>query len=108
MRGTNRAKGLTAKALVLLVVLLALALLTEERWRGKSALKAWNAELSAKGEVLELPHRLLHTSPAGIEFSNQFARACQELPQHLGTYSQVTGIILEQPGMARRGSLESG
>src|ERR1044071_7057541 len=105
MRQTNRAKRLMAKGLLLLVFL-ALALFTEERWRGEWALKKWNAEMRAKGEILDLSQLLPLNLPSGLEFSNRFALAAGQLPTSLAAYTSLNGIIPDRPGTARRGSQE--
>ena len=93
---------------MLLMALITVALLIEERWRGDWALKRWKAEMSGQGEILELSQLLPEVAPASIEFSNEFAQAFQRLPPNLATYStRISGIIPGQPGTARRGSQEA-
>src|SRR5258705_4879754 len=82
-------------------------LLLAERWRGQWALSAWKRQMAAKGEILEATRLWPAPSLASVEFSNQMAKAIQELPPGLGKYAgQLSGILQEEPGKCRRGSQE--
>jgi hypothetical protein len=90
-----------------LLVLLSLAAVGVEHWRGQWALRAWKKEMSAKGEAFEVRELWPAASAIAVEYSNQLARAIEQLPQGLDRYAgQLSGIVDEKPGLARRGSQE--
>jgi len=92
---------------VLLVLLVTLAALSIERFRGQLALRSWKHGMEAEGEVFD-PHALWPAaSTASMQFSDNLARAVSGLPSRLRNYSgQLSGIVADKPGMARRGSQE--
>ncbi len=90
----------------MLVILVLLALLAE-RWRGQWALNRWKQRMAARGEVFEASRIWPPPSPRGREFSNALFRAVSQIPSGLSRYSgQLAGIVVQQPGLSRRGSQE--
>ena len=94
-------------SVVLLLVLLVLAALLVERWRGQWALSRWKHRMAAKGEVFEASRIWPQPSARGLAFSNQLHCAVAQLPQGLNRYAgQISGIVVQEPGVGRRGSQE--
>ena len=92
---------------VFLLVLAGLAALLVERWRGQLALSLWKHRMAAKGEVFEVSRIWPQPSAQGRAFSNQLDCAVAQLPQGLSQYAgQISGIVVEEPGVGRRGSQE--
>jgi len=82
-------------------------LLLAERWRGQWALR--RLETPNGSERRDSRSHTLWPAPsfASVEFSNQMAKAIQELPPGLGnTQASFSGILQEEPGKCRRGSQE--
>ena len=94
-------------SVVLLLVLLVLAALLVERWRGQWALSRWKHRMAEKGEVFEASRIWPQPSARGLAFSNQLHCAVAQLPQGLNRYAgQISGIVVQEPGVGRRGSQE--
>jgi hypothetical protein len=93
--------------LLLLAALLAIAALAAERWRGEWALKKWKKEMTAKGEILDVGALWPTTTAGRSEFSNQLAEVSASSKKWLGSYAgELSAIIVQEPGKARRGSQE--
>jgi hypothetical protein len=93
--------------LFVLLVLVAVAALVIERWRGQWALKSWKGQMAAKGEIFDAKRIWPPPSARGLEFSNRLAQVIRELPPRLANYAGLlSGIVHEQPGQGRRGSQE--
>ena len=93
--------------LFVLLVLVAVAALVVERWRGQWALTSWKGHMTAKGEIFDAKRLWPPPSARSLEFSNRLAQAISELPPRLANYAgQLSGIVQEQPGEGRRGSQE--
>jgi hypothetical protein len=94
------------KVLFLLVLVVAAALLVE-RWRGQWALSRWKQRMAAKGEIFEANRIWPQPSARGQAFSNQLHCTVEQLPQGLNRYAgQISGIVVQEPGVGRRGSQE--
>jgi hypothetical protein len=93
--------------LLVLLVLVPVAALVIERWRGQWALKVWKRHMAAKGELFEAERLWPTPSPGSLEFSNRLAQVIEQLPTGLAHYAgMLRGIVQEQPGQDRRGSQE--
>jgi len=93
---------------VCLSALLVLTILLAERWRGYFALSRWKHRMAAKGEIFQ-PNRIWpQPSSRGLAFSNELQQAVAQLPPGLDRYSgRISGMLVQEPGLARRGSQES-
>jgi hypothetical protein len=92
---------------LLILLLVVLAVLVLERWRGQRSLKLWKREMAARGEIFEPTRLWPPPSARSLEFSNRLAQVLRELPPRLANYAgQLSGIVQEQPGQARPGSQE--
>lgn len=92
---------------VLLVFLVVFGLLLAERWRGQWALSRWKQQMIAKGEIFEANRIWPRPSAQSLVFSNELQRAVGQLPSGLSRFAgQISGIVVQEPGMARRGSQE--
>ena len=95
------------RRLLLLVMLVAVAALLAERWRGEWTLRKWKNEMAAKGEVFDAKALWPAAGTGSVEFSNQLAQAAANSRGRLGLYaSQMSAIVVQEPGKARRGSQE--
>ena len=93
--------------LLVLLVLVPVAALVIERWRGQWALKVWKRQMAAKGEIFEAERLWPTPSPRSLEFSNRLAQVMGQLLTRLAHYAgMLRGIVQEQPGLDRRGSQE--
>jgi hypothetical protein len=93
--------------LVLLVVLVVFGALLAERWRGQWAVNRWKHRMAAKGEIFEANRIWPQPSAQSQAFSNELKRAVGQLPPGLSRFSgQISAIVVQEPGMARRGSQE--
>jgi len=79
-----------------------------ERFRGQIALKSWKRGTEDKGDIFD-PHSLWPAaSDTSVRFSNDLAQAVNGLPGRLRNYAgQLSGIVPDRPGKARRGSQEA-
>ena len=101
----SRRRRLAQLALVLL--LLTLATLFIEHWRGERALRAWKIEMTARGEIFNPNQLWPATVSSGGEFSDQLAGAVDRLPQSLDKFSGIlAGLSQDELGRPRRGSKE--
>jgi hypothetical protein len=93
--------------LFVLLVLVAVVALVGERWRGQWALSRWKHRMAAKGELFEPSRIWPQPSAQGLAFSNELHRAVAQFPPGLNLYAGlISGIVLQEPGMGRRGSQE--
>jgi hypothetical protein len=89
------------------VLLLALAGLVFEHWRGERALRVWKAKMVAQGEIFEARKLWPPPSAGSVQFSNQLAGAVHGLPAGLNKYAgNVSGVLLDETYHGRRGSQE--
>jgi len=94
--------------LVLVVALMIFGALLAERWRGQWALNRWKHEMAAKGEIFDASRFWPQPTAKSLVFSNELRQAIEQLPPGLRRFSgQISAIVLEEPGIARRGSQES-
>ena len=92
---------------VLLVFLVVFGLLLVERWRGQWALSRWKHRMAAKGEIFEANRIWPRPSAQSLVFSNELQRAVGQLPPGLSRFAgQISAIVVQEPGIARRGSQE--
>jgi hypothetical protein len=78
-----------------------------ERWRGQWALNRWKHRMAAQGEIFEANRIWPQPSAQSLAFSNHLQRAVEQLPPGLSRFSgQISAIVVQEPGMARRGSQE--
>src|ERR1700690_2541877 len=90
--------------LLVLLVLVPVAALVVERWRGQGALKVWKRQMAAKGKIFEAERLWPTPSPRSLEFSNRLAQVIGQLPTGLAHYAgRNSGIVHEQPGKVRGG-----
>jgi hypothetical protein len=63
--------------------------------------------MAAKGEIFEANRIWPEPSAKSLAFSNELQRAIGQLPPGLGRFSgQIAAIVVQEPGIARRGSQE--
>ena len=88
-----------------ILLIVGLAALFFEHWRGERALRAWKSKMEAQGEIFD-PNKLWPpANPASREFSNQLAEAVGRLPMTLSKFAgSLAGLSLDESGRARRGS----
>jgi hypothetical protein len=92
---------------VFILILLAVALLLLERWRGQMALSAWQREHEAWGETLDPTRLWPKPDEASRQFSKQLACVSQQLPPELTIWAgQLSGMVSVEADRARRGSQE--
>ncbi len=94
--------------LILFLLLVTLAALFIEHWRGDSALKSWVNEMAGRGEIFE-PNKLWPApDPASRQFSNQLAEAVGRLPKSLDKFAGLlAGLSFDESGRAGRGSKQA-
>ena len=93
--------------LVFVLLLLTLATLFIEHWRGERALRAWKIEMTARGEIFNPNQLWPATVSSGGEFSDQLAGAVDRLPQRLDKFAGIlAGLSQDELGRPRRGSKE--
>jgi hypothetical protein len=84
---------------------LVLAGLMLERLRGQYDLSRFKKQMTAKGEIFEANRLWPQPSAQGLAFSNEMRQAIAQLPPGLNRYAgSLSGIVLQEPGLARRGS----
>jgi hypothetical protein len=97
-----------ARWLLPLLLLVPVAALVEERWRGHWELQSWKHDMAAKGEIFDAAQLWPPVTADSMEFSNQLAVAVKELPGRLNIYrANLSAIIVDGSGQTRRGSQES-
>jgi len=90
------------------IVLTALLILALERWRGQRALRNWQREMTAGGEVFEARQLWPALSSKGLEFTNRLGQAVRDLPPRLSEYAgQLSGIFRPESTTAQRGSQQT-
>jgi hypothetical protein len=94
--------------LLFLLLLMTLAALFVEHWRGERALRAWKNEMMAQGEILD-PTRLWPAPvPSSREFSNQLAGAVGRMPRSLAPFAgYLAGLSVNEAGRPGRGSKQA-
>jgi hypothetical protein len=94
--------------LILLLLLVTLAALFVEHWRGERALRAWKSEITAQGEIFD-PNKLWPApDPASREFPNRLTEAVGRLPKTLGKFQgMLSGLRLDESGRPIRGSKQA-
>jgi hypothetical protein len=87
------------------VLLIGVAVLLTERWRGQWALRSWKRAMEAKGEIFDAERLWPEKSEAAVEFSNQLASAVAQLPFEFRVYGgRMSGMVHPVEGQVRRGS----
>ncbi len=93
-------------AILLALFLLVLGLLVE-RWRGQYALSRWKDRMTSQGEIFEAGRLWPQPTAQSRAFSNQLRQAIGQLPAGFSRYAGLmSGIVVQEPGLARRGSQE--
>lgn len=94
--------------LVCVLLLMTLAALFIEHWRGERALRAWKNEMTARGEIFD-PHRLWPVPDASVrEFPKQLAGAVDRLPPSLGKFAgHLAGLSQDDQERPARGSKQA-
>ncbi len=88
-------------------LLLVSAVLFGERWVEHRRLCGWKERMAARGEVFDASKVWPRPSTEGTAFSNQLQRVTGQLPPGLSHYAGfISGIVVQEPGIARRGSQE--
>ena len=91
--------------ILLLFLLVGLAALFVEHWRGERALRAWKERMIARGEILDPIKLWPAPSTDAATFSNQLAAALGQLPKSLGKFEgRVCGMAHDESGQVGRGS----
>ncbi len=89
----------------LLLVLFVFAVLLLEKCLGHWALSRWRSRMAAQGEIFDADRLRPQPTAQGRAFSNQLQEAIAQLPPGLNRYAGfVSGIVVQGPGLARRGS----
>ena len=102
----SRTKRFLLRSLGSLLVVVAGAL-TVERWRGQSALRAWQEQRAAQGESLDLASLWPKPDERARQFSDRLSQATRPLPAELTAFSgRIVATVPDEPGRARRGSRE--
>ena len=95
------------RRLGLLLVLVVFAILLLEKCLGHWALSRWKSRMAAQGEIFEADRLWPQPTAQGRAFSNQLQQAIAQLHPGLNRYAGlVSGIVVQEPGLARRGSQE--
>jgi hypothetical protein len=94
--------------LFFLLLLVTLAALFVEHWRGERALQAWKIEMAVQGEILD-PNKLWPApDPSSCAFSNQLAEAVGRLPNGLTKFAgYLSGLSQDELGRPSRGSKQA-
>ena len=93
--------------LFVLLVLVVFAILLLEKCLGHWALSRWKSRMAAQGEIFEADRLWPQPTAQGRAFSNQMQQAIAQLHPGLNRYAGlVSGIVVQEPGLARRGSQE--
>jgi hypothetical protein len=93
--------------LFVLLVLVVFAILLLEKCLGHWALSRWKSRMAAQGEVFEADRLWPQPTAQGRAFSNQMQQAIAQLHPGLNRYAGlVSGFLVQEPGLARRGSQE--
>ncbi len=88
-------------------VLVVVAALLMERWRGQWALNRWKQQMAAEGEIFEPDKMWPRPTARSLAVSNELRLAVEQLPPGLSRFSgQICAIVVKESGMARRGSQE--
>ncbi len=91
-----------------LLPLVLLGLLMAERWRGQYLLATWLKDMEDQGQVFDLERLWPPAEPADADFSNRLAQATGQLSERWEEYGgMLSGVVMEGPGQARRGSQQS-
>jgi hypothetical protein len=94
---------------LILLLLVPVVGLVEERLRGQSGLKSWKQEMTVGGEVFDAAQLWPPVSAKSVEFSEQLKQATQQLAGRLGAYSGgISAIILDASGQISCGSKAPG
>jgi hypothetical protein len=97
-----------AQWLLPLLLLVPVAALVEEHWRGHWELQSWKHEMVAKGEIFDPAELWPPLDPDSMEFSNLLGGVAYGLPGKLKFYGgNLSAIIVDDAGQMRRGSQES-
>ena len=90
-----------------LLLLVPVAALIEEHWRGHWELESWKHNMMAKGEILDPAKLWPPLDPDSMEFSNLLGGVVYGLPDKLKFYGGSLAIIVDGSGQMYRGSQES-
>jgi hypothetical protein len=93
--------------LLFLLLLVTLAALFVEHWRGERALREWKNEMAARGEIFD-PNQLWPApDPASREFPKRLTEAVGRLPKSLTFAGYLVGLSVDESGRPSRGSKQA-